>query len=144
MDLISGISAASQALDLVKKLREIDADLKGAEAKLKLADLYGMLADVKIALADAQTELKAKDAEIAHLKEVNEGKLKTFMRNGYKFGIGDDGIPLPRAFCPACLANGQQIMISEGIGGHDLCPKCEGIYSESDVKLPAGFRLPAA
>lgn len=141
MDIIGAISIAGQALDIVKKLRELDGDLKASEAKLQLADLYGKLADVKIALADAQTEISGKTAEIAKLKEVNEGKLKTFTRNGYKFGIDENGHPLKKAFCPACIANGDQIMISGGLGDHDLCPKCHGVYVASDVTLPFGFKL---
>ncbi len=144
MDIVGSLAVAGQALDIVKKLREIDDDLKSAEVKLQLADLYGKLAEVRMALADAQTELRAKDAEIAKLKEVNDGKLKTFMHNGYRFGVDEAGNPLARAFCPACLANGQQIIISRGLGGHDLCPKCSGTYSSRDVTLPPGFKLPAA
>lgn len=144
MDIVSGIAAASQALELVKKLREIDTDMKAAEVKLQMTDLYVKLADVRIALADAQSEIREKDAEIARLKEVNDGKLKTFTHNGYKFGIDETGNPLTRAFCPNCLSSGHQMLISRGVGGHDICPKCKGTYSARDVNLPIGFKLPAA
>ncbi|MCZ7488212.1 hypothetical protein [Rhizobium rhizogenes] len=144
MDIVAGIAAASQALDLVKKLREIDTDMKAAEVKLQMTDLYVKLADVRIALSDAQSEIKTKDAEIARLKEINEGKLNTFMHGGYRFGIDDSGNPLRKAFCPSCLTDGNQIMISQGLAGHDICPRCSGTYSAREVTLPVGFSLPNA
>ena len=68
MDLISGISAATQAVQLVKELRSIDRSVDEASFKLKLADLMVAQADTKIALSEAREFLSEKDAEIRELK----------------------------------------------------------------------------
>lgn len=143
MDIITGLAAASQALEIAKKLRELDQDFKASEFKLQIAELYGNLADVKIALADAKTALQEKDREIERLKQVDDGKLKTIRIGNYNFGIGEDGKPLSKAFCPACeQSNGAQIPISRGLSGHDFCPKCQGVYDARATNLPVGFKVP--
>ncbi|PDT24465.1 hypothetical protein [Rhizobium hidalgonense] len=143
MDIMMGLAAATQALDIAKKLREFDQDFKASEFRLQIAELYGNLADVKIALADAKAALQEKDQEIERLKRVNEGKLKTIRIGNYNFGIGEDGKPLSKAFCPACeQSNGAQIPISRGLSGHDLCPKCQGVYDARATNLPVGFKMP--
>ena len=68
MDLISGISAATQAVQLVKELRSIDRSVDEASFKLKLAELMEALANTKIALSEARELLSEKDAEIRELK----------------------------------------------------------------------------
>ena len=71
MDIMTGISALSQALNIAKQLKEFEREFKDAEFKLKIADLYSSLADAKIALADAKIELDAKEAEIERLKRTH-------------------------------------------------------------------------
>ena len=69
MDLMTGISAATQAVQLVKELRSIDRSVDEATFKLKLADLTEALADTKIALSEARETISEKDSEIRSLKE---------------------------------------------------------------------------
>ncbi|MDJ1634566.1 hypothetical protein [Rhizobium rhizogenes] len=143
MDIISSLAIAGQALDIVKKLRELDGDLKQAEVKLQLADLYGKLAEVKITLAEARTELSEKDGEIAALKQRSSEKLKTIRIGSYNFGIGADGKPFTKAFCTACEQTlGLQIPVSNSLAGRDACPKCKGIYDSRATTVPANFQMP--
>jgi len=65
MDIMTGISAVAQALNIVKSLREVEKGFDAAEFKLKIAELNSTLADAK--LADAKTEIDSKQAEIAAL-----------------------------------------------------------------------------
>lgn len=142
MDLMTGLAAAGQALEIAKKLREFDKELKNAEFKLQIADLYTNLAEVKIALADAQTALQAKDAEIAELKAVKALKMQTVEVGGFNYGIAKDGSVLKKPFCPICeQAGGFQIPISNGLRGHDLCPKCNGVFDARKTNLPSGYTL---
>lgn len=69
MDLVSGLSAASTALGIVKDLREIDRSVDEAGFKLKLAELTEALADARIALSDAKGEIAEKNSEIRLLKD---------------------------------------------------------------------------
>lgn len=145
MDIVAGISAAAQALDIAKKLREFDQDFKGAEYKLQIAELYTALAEVKIALADAQSEIQAKQAQIERLEAVTANRMRTIRVQGFNYGIGEDGRPLGKPFCPVCeQTSGMQIQISDGLAGHDLCPKCQGIFDARKTNLPSGFVMPDA
>ncbi|MCF7647309.1 hypothetical protein KQ944_18340 [Bacillus subtilis] len=139
MDIMTGIAAAAQALDIAKKLKEISNQYKDAEFKLQAADLYSALADVKIALADAKTLLQEKETEIARLSAIESGKFSTKTIGAYQFGIGEDGKLHPRAFCPSCLStNGHQNMITRGVGGHNICPACKAVYTARETNLPSG------
>ena len=82
MDLVSGLSAASTALGIVKELRELDRGVDEAEFKLKLAELTSALADTKMSLADANGKISELSAEVDRLSDGNicpmcrEGRLK--------------------------------------------------------------------
>ncbi|WP_132463727.1 hypothetical protein [Rhodovulum marinum] len=94
MDILSGLTAATKALEVLKGIRELDESIGQAEFKLKLADLTSLLADTKVALADAKTDLNAKAAEIANLSAEIE-RLKK----------GD--------FCPRCHSGRLQLISTE-------------------------------
>jgi hypothetical protein len=93
MDMISGIAAASQAVGLVKELKEIDPGVDEASFKLKIAELVEILADTKIALSDAKTALSEKDIEIRSLLEKLEEA-----KNGEN--------------CPKCKAGRLQVILT--------------------------------
>jgi hypothetical protein len=82
MDILSGLSAATQAIGLVKELRSIDRTLDDAEFKLKIVDLASALSDAKLALVDAQERVRTLEDELARLKlgdvcpVCREGRLK--------------------------------------------------------------------
>lgn len=67
-EIISGLTAANQATQLLKELREIDRSVDEASFKLKIADITAALADTKIALSQARTDLSEKDSELATLR----------------------------------------------------------------------------
>jgi hypothetical protein len=67
MDIMTGLSAVTQARNIANWLRGIEKGYDAAEFKLKIADLYSALADAKVALADAKTEMESKQAEIETL-----------------------------------------------------------------------------
>ncbi|MDO6457020.1 hypothetical protein Q4560_11500 [Celeribacter halophilus] len=91
MDILTGLSAATQAIGIAKELRDIDRSVDEASFKLKLADLTEALADTKIALADA----KALVAELEH-----------------KLDIADNG-----EICPKCRTGRLTLTESEPV--HD-------------------------
>lgn len=68
MDLMSGLAAASQAIQIAKDLRGIDRSIDDAGYKLALADLTEKLADTKIALSQAKELIAERDEQIRELK----------------------------------------------------------------------------
>jgi len=90
VDIISGLSAASQAIKIAKDLRSLDRSVDEADFKLKLAELTEALADTRIALSEAKEDIAEKDSEIRKLQSqlesvragemcpvCGEGRLKT-------------------------------------------------------------------
>ena len=80
MDLVSGLSAASTALGIVKDLREIDRSVDEASFKLKLAELTGALADTKVALSDARERINKLERQ---LSEAQLGDYCPICRNSH-------------------------------------------------------------
>lgn len=137
MDIISGLAAASQALDIAKRIKDINDGLKDAELKLQIAELYEKLADVKIAFADAKIALQEKDAEINGLKAHTLNTIPTKRFGAYEFGIKEDGSLFDLPFCPNCIqTSGKQISITRGVGGHNLCPACKAVYNARETNAP--------
>ncbi|RWI14450.1 MAG: hypothetical protein EOQ92_28880 [Mesorhizobium sp.] len=68
MDIVGGLAAVGQALDIARQLREFDKSFSDAEFKLKVAELYSALSDTKMALADAREAIQERDSEIRRLK----------------------------------------------------------------------------
>jgi chromosome segregation ATPase len=68
MDIITGLAAAAQALDITKKLRDLSADLDTATYRAQIAELYSNLADVKMALSDAREAIHDRDQRIRKLE----------------------------------------------------------------------------
>ncbi len=68
MDLIAGIAAVSNALEIARALRAIDKSYDLAEAKAQMADIYMALGDAKIALSDAREAIAGRDQQIKDLE----------------------------------------------------------------------------
>ncbi|TIU30705.1 MAG: hypothetical protein E5W27_00020 [Mesorhizobium sp.] len=121
MDIVGGLAAVGQALDIAKQLREFEKSFADAEFKLKIAELYSALSDTKMALADAREAIQETDSEIKRLKAVADSKVTTVRIGQYNFGINSDGKPSSLPFCPNCeQTQGLQIQISRGTAGHNL------------------------
>lgn len=143
VDVVAGLAAMAQAIDIVKSIREMDKSLDDAQVKLRMAELYSALTDAKMALADAKMDLQAKDAEIARLKEVVADRVPTIRIGEFNFGVGLTGEVYRWAFCNTCeQTSGLQIIVAPGPGGRNICPKCKGVYDGRATSKPAGFKLP--
>jgi len=70
MDIMSGLSAASTAIGIVKDLRALDRSIDDATFKLKIAELSAALADTQVALSEAKAELSEKDETIRGLERI--------------------------------------------------------------------------
>jgi hypothetical protein len=68
MDLVSGLTAARLAFDLVKDLKSIDKSVDDAVFKMKIAELMSALADTQVALSDAKTRLSELEGQLLDYK----------------------------------------------------------------------------
>jgi hypothetical protein len=131
MDIMTGISAVAQALNVANWLRGIEKEFDVAEFKIKVADLYSALADAKVSLAEAKTEMESKQAEIEALKAQFQVRANTVEHAGYKYEQGPDGKPVGHAFCPVCESNGKMTRTTYSLTGNRYevcCPRCKAIY----------------
>lgn len=144
MDIMNGLGAVSAAIDIAKKLKELEKKYNDAEFKLQISELLLSLADAKTALAEARQGLLDKDEEIRSLKEAKDSKMRTVQHRGYNFGIDATGKSIGRPFCPVCEKKGIQIQLTRATGRHDICPACKAPYSSHPYTLPADFKIPEA
>jgi hypothetical protein len=130
MDIMTGLSAVTQALGIANWLRGIEKGYDAAEFKLKIADLNSALADAKLALADAKTERESKQAEIEALIAQFQVRADTVQHNGYKYERGPDERPVGYPYCPVCESNGKMIRttFTGGVRGEAGCPQCKAVY----------------
>jgi hypothetical protein len=97
-DILTGLAAVGQALDIARALRSFEKQINDSEFKMKIADLHGARADAKMALAEAKTMLADKDEEIVSLKRVQSGKMEVVNYRGYNLGSIAKAKPLR---CPS-------------------------------------------
>lgn len=130
MDIMTGLSAVTQALSITKWLYGLEKEFDAAEFKLKIAELSSMLAEAKLALSEAKTEMDGKQAEIDTLIGQFQVRAATVEHNGYRYERGPEGRPVGYAFCPVCESNGKMIRTTYAGGVRDEahCPRCKAVY----------------
>ena len=137
MDVMVGLSAGAQLIDLFKGVQEINDNLKSAELKLKLAEINDKLAEVITALSQAKLDIQSKNEEIAALKLRSSRRIETVRFGAYEYGLNSDGSHFPRPFCPKCLqASGEQSSLNRGTAGKNVCPSCNATYNARETNAP--------
>lgn len=135
MDIPASITAITGALQVVKELRAIDAQLDKADLKAKLADVMASLADAKIALVEANDALAAEKMETERLKLAFEFRRNLVEHHGFKYEAFDDGGPKGEPFCPRCEQNNGRFYRLTRIrgGGYSslACPECKSPFQAS-------------
>lgn len=134
MDVVATISALTAALGLAKEIREIDSQFDKAELKLKVAELTVALSDAKVGLLDVAEQVRAKDKEIAQLRELlafRETKLSD--QGEFRYFVDENGSPKGAPICSRCERNGNFHKVvqdrSKGIGKITYyCPSCQANY----------------
>jgi hypothetical protein len=109
MDILSGITAATEALKLTKELRSIDREIDKAELKLRLVEVIDRLMEAKEALQDARQDqrdlaelidlLKKKIAQRASLKD----------EQGLLFEVDSSGKQLGEPYCNQCYVKDDKL-----------------------------------
>lgn len=129
MDILTGLSAASHALEIIKQVRDLDRASDDAVFKAKIIELQEALFDAKSALLDAKDNLLEKDLEIRELKA---------QIDIYKSGD----------ICPQCGV-GRLIVVSSrdsdnmpGLGIKEMSRKCSNEicdFTDSKIHDPSGL-----
>ena len=128
VDLVSSISSA---LEITKKLRDLNKKVGEAEFKMLLADLTSELGDAKLEAANLKILLAEAKAEIDEWKQKTERAITQgpeLHDNGYIFGDPS------RVYCTGCYdVRGQKVLLKQLTGpfaafGKYSCPACERHY----------------
>lgn len=141
MDIASGITAVTQAINIARALRSVERDFDAATYKAQMADLINALTDAKLALSEAKDGVAERDKEITRLKANFE------MKSALVRGVGDydyladaNGNPLGYPVCPRCeQVDGRIIQLKEHENsGKARCPACSDVYTPVVSYLPHG------
>ncbi|WP_105426532.1 hypothetical protein [Neorhizobium tomejilense] len=135
VDIPGTLAVLSQAIGIVKDLREVEKGLSEGEIKARMAEMYSSLADVKMALADTQEELRAKDQEIDRLRSAFATKEKTVKERGFSLLTFEDGEPKGEPFCPVCEQKAGRYFHLSMMTGKFKCPNCKAEYGDAPVHV---------
>lgn len=140
MEILAGIAAAKQALDIAKTLKGIEKSYDGATLRAQLAELISALADAKMAMVDAKEALAEKDRLIEELKDNFQTRSDLMRGDGdYHYFPGPNGSPLGFPVCPTCEADGRIIQLKQnGRANQAKCPKCKSEFCPVSCYLPGG------
>ncbi len=134
MDIVTGMAALTQAMDIGKRLFEVREELKSSELRLQIATMNNCLAEAQQALADAKRKLREQAEEITSLRRVRDLQAPMKRIGGYDFGINPDGINM-RAFCPNCLLQGRQMQLIRGEKRTSKCPSCRANFPSGPTSI---------
>ena len=147
MDLMMGLSAISQSLEIVKRLRELEKANHNADLKMALADLSMALADAKLGLASAKEQIAEKSEQLLEannalsaLKDSHKLRVTSVYYRGFSFGIDHDGHYFAHPFCPKCeQEQGSQYVLTPISGMAYRCPSCDFLGHGRIPILPKDF-----
>lgn len=145
MDIMSGIAAATQAIEIAKTLRGIEKEYDAATYRAQIAELIDSLTDAKLALSDAKETIAHRNGEIERLKASFQTRAKLTKGEGdYDFMADEHGKPLGYPVCPKCEnIEGRVVQLKEHeLSGTGRCPVCASIFRPVVCYLPqgSGFR----
>ena len=138
MDIPAALTIITQAIGIVRALRETDQELANAEAKAKLAEVISALADAKIALSEANEEIFGRDKEISRLQKMFQRKDELVERDGYFYSKDETGKPIGRPFCPVCVQKHGLFFHLEQMdiaGRPKVCPNCKANFGHRPAEL---------
>jgi hypothetical protein len=133
VDLVSSISTA---IDIVKKLRELDRKVSEADFKMLLADLTSELGDAKLNAANLKIELAESKERVGQLERelAQRSDAEPELHEG-AYIFGDQ----KRHYCTGCYdRSGKKILLNELTGiwrdfGKWQCPACEKHFGPSTL-----------
>jgi hypothetical protein len=142
---MTGLTAASTALNIAKSLRSIEKGYDAVSYKTQIVDLIDALTDAKMALTDAREAISERDKEIQQLRSSFEERAALVKGDGdYKYIADTDGKPVGYPICPSCEpVRGRIIQLKElDYTGQAICPGCSMTFKPVTCYLPKGSSHP--
>ena|SRR5687768_1919098 len=128
MDVMTALAAATQGLEVLRQLRDLDRSVNEAEWRSKIVEVQERLTDAKSALLEAKEAIAARDDEITRLKGALKRKEETIVVKGFPYQKGSDGTPRGRAFCSACIEKTGHFFRLSNVDHRYKCPSCKADY----------------
>ena len=131
MDLMSGLSAIKQTLDITKELRSIDDKIVVAEFKLRISDIVDKLLDAKQALIEAQERESELRKEVSELRSAQVLKARLQDDNGLLFEVDETGEHMGQPYCNLCFVTQNSLIrlrhhaAKAGGDAHYQCDNCK-------------------
>jgi len=139
MDIIAGLAAAKQAVDIARALRDLDNALDQVALKGQIIDLMDKLNEVRGALQDAYDELRERENTIEQLRSSLAIRATTIERNGFRYPESKEapGHPAGYPYCLRCDHVDNRLIptVNNPKGRGTVCAQCNAIYTN-------GYRIP--
>ena len=135
MDILGGIAAIKQTLDITKELRSVDARLSDAEYKLRIADLVEKILEAREALNDAKDRERELLQTIERLGTQIQKKEKLFDFEGLLYESDINGKSRGNPYCNFCYVKEEKLFrvtTETNDKGIELnCPNCDRYFETS-------------
>jgi len=135
MELIAAMAGITNAINLVKTMRQIEKDYDASTLKIQLADLSNALADAKMTLTEISLENYSLKNENERLKKSQSETQNLVEYDGFLFLKKEDG-SLPKfPICPCCYEKEKYFtqLVPDGYAAKGKCPRC----SENFEPIPS-------
>ncbi|MBS0573008.1 MAG: hypothetical protein JSS08_07145 [Proteobacteria bacterium] len=136
MDIMMGLSAIKQTLDITKDLREIDEKVNIADLKLRLSDIVERLLEAREALYDAKERERLLRDEIEKLRGDLDKKARLNDEYGRLYEIDERGTKVGVPYCNLCYVKENKLYrllpreTDEGLA--HICSNCHTFLDPSD------------
>jgi len=131
IDIVTGLSAASEALKITAELRNIDREIDKAGLKLRLVDLVDRLLATKEALQNAKRRESDLLQRISELETKLAGKAALEDEGGRLYELDDDGNRTGEPYCNLCHIRDDKLYRLKFYAAHDhpyyRCDNCETV-----------------
>lgn len=126
MDIAGGLAATSNALTLIKAIKDADTLLDTATLKAKLAEVMSQLADAKISQVEMMEENKRLSAENLRLLSADMDMASLTEIGGYLYKQDESNSATGWPACPTCVSRDKFIafLVQDGDVEHAKCPRC--------------------
>lgn len=139
MDIATGLTAATEAINIAKSLRNLEKSFDAVAHKARIVELMDALVDAKTALTEAKAIIDERDRQIASLRAAFDERAALVIGDGdYKFKTDESGNKVGYPVCPKCEAASGKIVQLKQDGHHHngKCPVCDSLFSPVTCYLP--------
>lgn len=140
MDLTTGLAATSNAITIIKALKDADNALDSAVVRTQLVEALNELVNSKASQLELAERIKELEHEVSRLKDASKTRQDLTEHEGYQYAT-KDGSPIGWPACPTCLSKESRItfLVQDGHYHEAKCPHCTTRYDPVTSFLEAGY-----